>query len=209
MTKLVILGASGHAKSIADAALSSTSWDEIVFYDDAFPKIQKVANWNVLGTISEFISKGANQPEVIIGIGNNQTRVKIHRLLVENNFKIATIIHAQAVVSPFALISEGSVVLAGAVVNAFSKVGKSCIVNTNSNVDHDCKISDFVHICPGANIAGDVAIGREVWVGIGSVIINGVSICDNSVIGAGAVVIESLKIPATYVGCPAKILKDN
>ena len=43
MKTLAILGASGHGKVVADAALSTGLWQEVVFYDDAWPAKKKTA----------------------------------------------------------------------------------------------------------------------------------------------------------------------
>ena len=50
MTKrLVIIGAGGHGKVVADCALATGTFSEIVFLDGLYPEITKVAHWPVIG----------------------------------------------------------------------------------------------------------------------------------------------------------------
>ena len=48
MKRLALLGASGHGKVVADAALAG-EWDEVAFFDDAWPQRQRNGVWPVLG----------------------------------------------------------------------------------------------------------------------------------------------------------------
>lgn len=43
---LAILGASGHGKVLADIA-ELTGWDKVVFFDDAWPEVQRNGAWEV------------------------------------------------------------------------------------------------------------------------------------------------------------------
>jgi len=205
MTKLAILGASGHGKVVADAAILSENWSEIVFFDDAFPDVKYIENISVNGNIETLIENKKTFDGIVIAIGNNKTRTSKQYYLEQHGCNIVSIIHPSAVVSQSAKIGAGSVVMAGAVINAFSNIGKSCIINTNAVVEHDCFLSDGVHVSPGALLAGEVVVGACSWIGIGSSLIQQISIGDNITIGAGSVVVKDIIEPGIYFGNPAKI----
>lgn len=202
MKKLVIIGASGHGKVIADIALKN-QYSKIVFLDDD-KTITECAGFPVKGNtnnIGEYILW-----DFIIAIGNAQARQEIFEKLENMSCKIVSLIHPKAVVSRRVKIEKGTVVMAGAVINSDTIIGKGCIVNTGASVDHDGVIGDFVHISVGAHVAGNVHVGLSTWIGAGAIVLNNICICNNCMIGSGAVVIRNLDVSGTYIGVPAKRL---
>lgn len=202
MKQLLIIGASGHGKVIADIA-KLNGYKSILFFDDneslkecgAYPVVGKTAD------ISDF------EGDVIVAIGNAAIRERIQNSLYGRNIPI--LIHPSAIIDSTVKISEGTVVMAGAVINADAVIGRGCIINTCSSVDHDCRIGDFVHVSVGAHIAGTVEIGERTWIGIGVAVSNNVSICSDCMIGAGAVVVKDIDMEGTYVGVPVEKIKRN
>ena len=206
MTTLAILGASGHGKVVADAALSAGAWDNVVFYDDAWPGKAKNGSSDVVGNTDSLFDL-QQKPMVIVAIGNNKVRLAKQRELLKAGFTLATVVHLSAVVSPSATIKAGTVIMAGAVVNADAVLGAACIVNSNAVIEHDCTLADAVHISPGACLAGGVVVGEGSWVGIGASVIQLKRIGKNVMVGAGAAVVNDLPDGVTAVGVPAKIIK--
>lgn len=203
MTRLAILGASGHGKVVADAAIAA-GWDEVVFFDDAWPKLGKVGPWSVLGATAELSRDRGQFDGAIVAIGNNSIRLaKIGQLEVAG-ISLISILHPASTVSRYADIGVGSVVFACGVVNAFARLGKGCIVNTGATIDHDCVLADGVHASPGAHVGGLVEVGAATWIGIGACIRQCVSIGENVVIGAGAAVIGDIESGKCVVGVPAR-----
>lgn len=201
---IVIVGAGGHGKVIADIA-KLNGYRKIVFLDDDI-KLNKSEIYSVHGTTRD-IPKYKDKFDFIIAIGNNQIRKNITLQLNEQNIEQAVLIHPSAIIDSTVHIEEGTVIMANAVINAECKIGKGVIINTGSTVDHDCVIEDFTHICPGVHIAGTVKIGRYDWIGIGANIINNISICNDVIIGAGSTVIQNINDRGTYVGSPVKKVK--
>src|SRR5690554_644353 len=200
---LAMLGASGHGKVLADIA-ELTGWEEIDFYDDAWPQVEVNGAWNVLGVTDTLIDKVSDYEGVIVAIGNNSIRYEKLKQLKEVGAKIATLIHPSAVISQYSSIDEGSVVVAGAVVNPYTTIGMGAIINTSSSVGHDCSLGDGVHICPGARLAGGANIEDLCWIGLGSSVRQLVTVGAASVVGAGAVVVSDVPKGSTVVGIPAK-----
>lgn len=197
MKKLVIIGASGHGKVVADIAIKN-GYNEIIFLDDD-ESIYECGGYPIVGKSSE---AGTIDADVIIGIGNAGVRKRIQESIPDE--KMATLIHPDAVVADDVVIGEGTVVMAGAVINPGAGIGKGCIINTCSSVDHDCEVGDYVHIAVGSHLCGTAFVGNGTWIGAGAIVSNNVSICPNCMIGAGAVVIKEIKESGTYVGVPAK-----
>lgn len=200
MSKLLIVGAGGHGRVVADIARLSGKYDQIAFIDDA--DMQYSGGLQVIGKIAD-IDQWLNKCEIFVAIGDNQTRRYVMSTLENKDARISTLIHPAAVISSDVIIGVGSVVMANAVINSGSRIGKGVIVNTAASVDHDNEIHDYAHISPGAHLAGSVKISEDTWIGIGAIVSNNLSICKNCMIGAGAVVIKNITIPGTYVGVPA------
>lgn len=195
LKKLIIIGASGHGKVIADIAVRN-GYEEIMFLDGD-EGVNECAGFPVIGRTSE--AKGM-EGDRIVAIGNPKIRERIQ----EEINGVITLIHPDAVISRRVEIGEGSVIMAGAVINSDVVIGKSCIINTAASVDHDCKIEDFAHISVGAHVAGTCEIGKKTWIGAGATVSNNVNICGECMIGAGTVVIKDIDKPGTYVGIPAR-----
>lgn len=195
LKKLIIIGASGHGKVIADIAVKN-GYEDIVFLDDD-ENVKECAGFPVVGKTTE--AKGMDGDK-IVAIGNPKIRERIQ----EEVGRVITLIHPNAVISRRVEIGEGSVIMAGAVINSDVVIGKGCIINTAASVDHDCRVGDYVHVSVGAHLSGTVEIGRRTWIGAGATVSNNVNICGDCMIGAGAVVIKDIDKPGTYVGVPAR-----
>ena len=201
--RLVIIGAGGHGKVVADIAIKMNQWRNFYFLDDN-RALKHVLGYNVLGRISDYREFINNDTDIFVAIGDNRLREVIQDNLEKAGASIPTLIHPNAVLGIDVEVDSGTVVMAGAVINCCTKIGKGCIINTGATVDHDNVIDDYVHISPGVNIGGKVHIGKGTWLGIGSKVINNIGITGGCVIGAGTVVIRYITEQGTYVGVPAR-----
>lgn len=199
--RLIIIGASGHGKVVADIA-SLNGYKNIVFLDDD-ESVKECGGYPVIGKSSAVDADGV----LFVAIGNSEIRKQIMDRYKDMHFPV--LIHPNAVIADGVEIGDGTVIMAGAVINSGSKLGKGIIVNTCSSIDHDCKINDFVHIAVGAHLCGTVNVGNGTLIGAGATVINNITICDGCKIGAGATVIKSIEESGTYVGVPARNIKEK
>ena len=199
--KLVIIGASGHGKVIADIALKSGY--EIAGFLDDNDSIKEVCGFPILGTTKNMYEY-KDKCEFIIAIGNNAIREKIATTC---DVKWATLIHPTAVLGINVQIGKGTVIMANAVINPCANIGRHCIINTGAIVEHDNDLADYVHISPNATLAGTVCIGRGVHIGVGSCVKNNVTITDDVTVGAGASVVKDITEAGVYVGVPARRMR--
>lgn len=199
---LLIIGASGHGKVIADIALKMNKWKSIAFLDDD-ENTKSSMGINIIGK-SHDVNKYIDDYEIVVGIGNNKIRKRIQEGVEQQGASIPVLVHPSAIIGQRATLGHGTVVMAGAIINCCTKIGKGCIINTGSTIDHDNIIEDYVHVSPGGHTAGNVKVGKGTWLGIGSIVINNINITCECVIGAGAVVIEHIDRTGTYIGVPAR-----
>lgn len=198
--KLLIIGASGHGKVVADISRKMNKWKEIVFLDDE--DIQSTMPVKVIGKTNDAFTY-INDYDIFVAIGNNEVREKIQTKLKLAGANIPILIHPSVIIGEKVEVGIGTVVMAGVIINCCSTIGQGCIINTGAVVDHDNVIEDYVHISPGVHLAGAVRVGRGSWIGIGSVVSNNINIISGCKVGAGTVVIKDIAEPGTYVGAPA------
>jgi sugar O-acyltransferase (sialic acid O-acetyltransferase NeuD family) len=197
---LLIVGAGGHGRVIADTA-ESLGYTDIAFCDDAFPDRQSNLTWPIIAK-SVFSSNPIDN--VFVAMGRNETRLSIIKRLIEMNVKLPSLVHPTAHVSRQAAVGIASFVGPQAAVNVGSVLGIGVIVNTAASVDHDCQIGDGVHISPGARLAGSVSVGRETWIGIGAAVRENISIGERVTVGAGACVVADVENNMRVLGVPAR-----
>lgn len=207
---VVIYGASGHGKVIADIVEKSGK-TVLAFVDDNKTLWDKsfcgYPVWRGRSHLFEYAKKEAFS--VIIGIGDNHRRREIMKTLESAEICFNTAIHPSAQPGNDVNIGEGTVIMANSVINPGARVGRHCIVNTGVTIDHDCIIGDFVHISPGAHLGGSVRVDHSSWIGLGASIINNIYIGEHTIIGAGSVVIRNVDPYTVAAGNPAVFLRKN
>lgn len=187
--KIILVGGGGHCKSVMDVA-ESAGYTILGVLDKPELVGTQVLDYKVIGTDDDMLQY-VDKAEFVITVGqikSSALRRKLTQMVKAAGGKLATIIAADAYVSKYATIGEGTVVMHKAVVNAGAKIGANCIINTMANIEHDVQVEDFCHVSTGVMANGEVKIGDDSFIGSGSVIHQCVTIEPNSVIPAGSVV---------------------
>ncbi|MCC5929809.1 MAG: acetyltransferase [Cyclobacteriaceae bacterium] len=196
---MILYGAGGHARVLLDCLLSVGENIPLIFDDD--PEKTQLMGIEVHNHYSGIMHQ---YDKIIIAIGDNRTRKKISEKI---EHRPGSLSHSSAIISPFAYIGEGTVVLQGAIVQAGAVIGRHVIINTGAMIDHDCIIGDYTHVGPGSVICGGVKIDEGVLIGAGAVVKPSIEIGSWSILGAGAVVVKNVIRQAVVAGNPAKALK--
>ena len=198
MNRLIIIGAGGHGKVVADIA-AKIGYTDICFADDHAKG--QCMGFPILGGTAHLEVWDDGATDFVIGIGNNAVRKKIAE---EYDINWVRLVHPSAQIGLQASIGRGTVVMAGAVINACAGVGEHCIINTRAVVEHDNRIGNYVHLSPGVTLSGTVTVGECTWLGTGTSVINNVDICANVTVGVGSVVIRSIQKEGIYYGLVGK-----
>ncbi|WP_088328872.1 acetyltransferase [Lacimicrobium sp. SS2-24] len=206
--RLVILGAGGHGKVVAECASLSQAYTEILFLDDACNHMEDYP-WPVVNKLSSFGQYQTQQTQFFVAMGNNQLRADWQKSLIENGGRLTTLVHPSAIISVHSTLGAGTLISAGAIVNPFTSIGNGCIVNTGAIIEHDCTVNDFVHVAPGSVVAGNVRLGEGSFLGAGTKIIPGISLGAWSQTGAGATVTRDIAANNLAVGVPAVVIKST
>ena len=147
--RLIILGAGGHGRVVADVAEQTGKYEEVVFLDD------NSNDDKVIGKCSDYIKFKSQDTEMYPAFGNNQGRVEWENKIEDAGIKLAKIIHPLAYISPKAEIADGCIIMPYAIVNTSTVVKKACIINIGAIADHDCILEEGCHLAPGAIVKGE------------------------------------------------------
>jgi len=217
---IIILGAGGHARVLADALRPL----EVSGFTDSNPlKIDsRLHNATVLGGDDIALAYAPDDIQLVNGIGSvgigigtkgmaldTLRRVGLFNRFRSAGYRFLNVIHPSAIMAPDVALGEGVQIMAGTVLQTGCNIGDNTIVNTRASIDHDCHIGAHVHIAPGAVLSGGVTVGDYVHIGAGATIVQGIHIGANCMIAAGAVVIRDIPAGKTVIGVPAKEVKDE
>jgi len=196
---IVAYGGGGHGRTVAEAA-AEQGWHVVGFVDDARQPGEPIGPWCI-------VDMGVIDPEVgnvIVTIGDNAARKRVCEELLEQRWRIISVIHPNAWVSPSATIGRGVYVGPHATVNAHAVLEDGALINSHAVVEHDVHVGAFAHLAPNAVACGHVRIGELAMIGVGASIIPEITIGDRAIVGAGAAVVGDVAADKTVVGVPAR-----
>ena len=209
--KLIIIGASGHAKVIIDIVEKQDKY-ELLGLIESNPNLEKkVLGYGILGDESILSEPIYSDVHLFIAIGDNWIRHLVKdKISTLNPFiKFATLIHPSAQIAKGVKIGDGVCIMAGSIVNSDSIIENFTIINTKASMDHDGYLGAFASLAPNATTGGNVSIGNFTSVGISATIKHGVQIGAHGVIGGGALVLKNFEENQVIYGVPATAIRSR
>ena len=164
--RLIILGAGGYGRTVADLARQVGRYTEVAHLDD------QASGPEILGTCGDFARFQTDDTEFYPAFGDNHRRVEWLERLSAAGCSLATIVHPTAYVSPMATLAAGCVALPLCVVNTGCVLARGCIVNCGAVVDHGCVLEEGVHVCLNATVKAENHLPAFFKVEAGQVIQN-------------------------------------
>lgn len=203
MSSLLIFGAGGHGRVVADAALAAGRWLRVLASD----RDPERCHGELLPGVALLPAYAATATAAAVHVAIGDARAREREVAALPAQLLATVVHPAASLSAHAHVGPGCFIAAQAVVGPGAKLGTAVIVNHGAVVDHDVSIGDFCHVAPLAALGGGAQLGDRVLVGTGASVLPGVRIASDIVVGAGAVVTGELVEPGSYAGVPARRVK--
>lgn len=213
MKRVVIIGAGGHAREVAEilrhqAQQSNLSLVGFVV-DDPENHDKTVSDLPILGDWSWFEKADRSELAVVCAVGSPRMRKQLAERATLRGLRFTSAVSQLAYISPDAKVGEGVMIFPRVFVSVDSLIADHAVLNAGVTVSHDSQVGRYGTLAPGVHLAGNVSVGEGCNLGIGSSVINGVSIGEWSVVGAGSVVIRNLLDNVTAVGVPAKVISDE
>jgi sugar O-acyltransferase (sialic acid O-acetyltransferase NeuD family) len=207
MESIVIVGAGGHAKVVAQSLRRSSSWELLGFIDEVSPLRtgEPFEDATILGgreVLKVLVERGVRS--LAIAFGNNAARLERWQEAARLGFRFPTIVDPHAIVAQGVRMGEGSYIAAGAIVQPGAEIGSQVIVNTGAIVEHDCFVGDGAHICPRACLAGHARGGRGAWIGAGALVRDRVNVGESAFVGMGTLVLRDVQPKILVYGQPAR-----
>jgi sugar O-acyltransferase (sialic acid O-acetyltransferase NeuD family) len=199
----------GHAKVLVDLLEQCPSWAVAGLIDDFEEnRSHEIRGISVLAGCSELhVLRAAGIEGVLLGFGQACGRLEAMARVERAGLALPTLLHPTALLSPSAVVGDGSQILAGAYVGPDASLGAATLLNTRAIVEHDAALGAGSVVSPGAIVLGRARIGHTVFIGAGAVVLPDVVIGDYAVVGAGAVVTDDVPPAARVVGAPARPMK--
>lgn len=207
--KAIIIGAGGHALSLADAAHGR----DLELIGCVAPEVSPGTARQLAQLGADLDASGHSPTEAFLlnGIGSagpiSRRRI-VYQALRDAGWRFLSLVHRNASLSPLAgPLGDSHQLLAGCVVNAGVTLDDNVLINSGAVIEHDCRIGSHSHIATGATLCGDCVIGESVHVGAGATVLQGVKIGFGAVIAAGAVVTADVEPLTLMAGVPARRLR--
>jgi len=208
--QLILLGGGGHCRSCIDVIDLEDRFTIAGIVDTREKVGERVLGYKIIACDDDLALLAREYRHFFITLGYTNEpdrRMSLYKKIISCGATLATVVSPQAYVARSATIGIGTIVMHGAVINTSSNIGNNCIVNSQALVEHDVEIGDHCHISTGAVVNGACNIGEACFIGSRCVLIHGVDITSRTLIGAGSVVTKSISLAGTYIGVPAKKLK--
>jgi sugar O-acyltransferase (sialic acid O-acetyltransferase NeuD family) len=212
MKRVVIIGAGGHGREVADIlrhqAQRNPDLGVLGFVvDEPGLHAEVINDLPVLGDWSWFETVDKSELRVVCAVGLPQTRKLLINRARSIGLSFINAISPLAQLSPYAKIGEGVMMFPHSFASTDSFIGDHAIVNVAATISHDTKIGNYGTLNPGVHLAGNVLIGEGCYLGIDSSVIQGVAIGSWTTLGAGCVVIRDLPENVVAVGVPARVIR--
>lgn len=170
VSSVLIVGAGGFGRSVADALMTGGQHAVAGFVDDRGPALGRVLGLAVLGRLADLAALRKHHALLVVAIGDNTRRRELCAMARAAGYALATVVHPRALVSGHAVLGAGAMVMAGAVVGTEAQVGEGAIVNSAAVVDHHARVGAFAHLGVGACMAGGAVLPDGAWLPEGAVL---------------------------------------
>lgn len=206
---IVILGSGAQGKITADIC-RDMEIDLLGYLDDTKEIGAEVNNLQVLGNFSLAWEGGLEKGvSYTVALGDPFRRTIFFENILRSGGKAATIIHPKSIISPSALIGEGTLISPFCCIWAGARIGRFCLLEAGCHVGVDNDLGEGVFLGPSCVLNAFCTIGEKSFLGTGTVVIPRKNIGAGVVIGAGSTVISDIPSYQVAVGSPARVVKDR
>lgn len=209
MKKIFLLGVGRNTPVFID--LAEQSGFEVVglYHYNELKTGEMDYGYQIIGSFKDLYSEALADRNFLLTMGDNIIRTRVANKIRSLGGITPNIIHPTAVISRFAKILNGGVVISAfSHIQAFSEIEIDTIVLSGVNISHNSVIGRACFIAGGATIGAYTTLDDYVFIGQGTLTISGkvARIGKEAYIGAGSLVTKSIMPGSIVAGRPAKPL---
>lgn len=213
MEKIIIIGGIGTALVVAeqiyDAQIKHKENIEFLgfaFDDESYGN--EINGFPILSKTKQVFEKYKDYGDVKFIFQMYRADIIKERVDLMNSYnipenKFTSFVHPTCTISRSAKIGIGTVIMANTVVNPNAVIGKFCTIQSNATIGHDSKMGDHNFIAAQATV-GNIVMGDRNFMGINSCTNNFITIGSDCFIGMASNVVKSVPSNTKVYGNPAK-----
>lgn len=193
-TKVVLLGAGGHAKMLV-SILQRQGIHIAAVCAPQRPESALFSSIPYLASDDDVLQFPVDQFMLINGIGalpGQTLRRSLYEHFSALGYQFSSVIADSAIIDNSAQLGAGVQIMPGAIVNADTQLAPNVLVNSGAIIEHDCVVQTHSVISPGAILCGGVECGENSYIGAGATVIQGLSVGVNALVGAGSTLVCNL-----------------
>ena len=213
MSRLALIGASGHASDVlglVESLQRAGHPHQVIgmFHSDpdAVDSSRFAGRGVRVRSLDELITEPSEDLRYLACVGYPTHRRNVTELDAVRGLSSPTLVHPTAEIGTAVRLGEGVVVLAQVSISPLADIGDHAYVSHGALVGHDTVVGEFSSLMPGCSVSGDCVIGAGVMIGSNATVLEKVTIGAGAIVGAGAVVTRNVSPGETVVGSPARPL---
>ena len=208
MKKLIIVGASGCGREIADYAehinAVTPTYEILGFLDDNLHALDGIrCAYPVIGTIADHVPDGT--AGYAMGIASPKIKKKLSALLEAKGAEFVSVIHPTTTISSSAVLGKGLVTYPNSKIGAGAVLG-DFVTLQSTIVGHDVHAEDFVTISSSCGLTGGVKLEEGCFLGDHAAVSIGLTVGQGAYVGIGSVVIRDVEPWKKVFGNPARVI---
>lgn len=145
----------------------------------------------------------ALKPEVVVAVGNPETRLYLKQKINRAGLQLATLVHPTSVHADDVKLGQGVICLAYSILEPGVVVHDNVLINKLVSVGHDSIIGSSSVIHSNTSVAGDCSIGQASLLGQCVSMRQGVSVGSYTMVGMGAAVVKDVGDRKMATGVPS------
>lgn len=207
MQKILIIGAGGLGKEVADLIRCLNQFAIVGFLDDDPSKMNTLVNQiPVLGSIEKL--KELPKIECLaVAIANPKVKKRISQIAKTNEFYFPNLIHPSVTLGKDVMMGQGNIICAGTILSTEVCLHDFITINPHCGIGHESTLYSYSTLYWGVHIGGNTVIQTGCEFGTHSCVLQGLDIANDVILGAGAVAVKGIESSGTYVGIPARKLE--
>jgi sugar O-acyltransferase (sialic acid O-acetyltransferase NeuD family) len=139
--------------------------------------------------------------------GMNGLRLERLRQAREKGYQCVSYVSRLAHVAADVRIGANCMIHAGAVVGPFAEIGDNCILSAGCQVGGHAVLADHCFLASRSGVGEGARIGERSMLALNASVAPGIRVAPRCLVGAGAAVIADTTANGVYVGTPAMLLE--